>query len=69
MVYLSETGVEGDVSFSASTWRFEGNIARVPDDADRDNPGSVKLEPIDPDWEVTKWETSPMVSIAKPIWG
>lgn len=60
--------MEGDVSLSASTWRFEGNIARVPEDADKENSSNVTVEPIEPDWEVTKWDTSPMISIAKPLW-
>lgn len=65
---LAETGTEGDISFSASTWRFEGNIARVPEDADKENAANVTVEPIEPDWEVTKWSTSPMIAIPKPLW-
>ena len=60
--------MEGDLSFSASTWRFEGDIARVPDDADKENAANVTVEPIEPDWEVTKWDTGPMISIAKRAW-
>ena len=65
---LSDTRAEGDISFSASTWRFEGNIARVPEDADKENAANVTVEPIEPEWVVTKWDTSPMVAIPKPLW-
>ena len=40
----------------------------IEEDADKENAADVTVEPIEPDWEVTKWDTSPMIAIPKPLW-